>query len=104
MLEQTKEKLTNQDFPGVHHAYLGLVIMLVGFIALFFVPNWLAIPVTVIGLIIFIDDFIQHLVRKVDPDYTSPLHKFYVKYLYPIQIIRLITDILDDLFGRRRNA
>jgi membrane-bound ClpP family serine protease len=83
---------------GVHHAYLGLFLILVGFLFIWiFLP--LAYILTLIGFIIFIDDFIQHIKQKDNPQYTSFLHNLFGKYLWKYELIRKITNLFDKIFG-----
>jgi membrane-bound ClpP family serine protease len=83
---------------GVHHAYLGLFLILVGFLFIWiFLP--LAYILTLIGFIIFIDDFIQHIKQKDNPQYTSFLHSLFSKYLWKYELVRKITNLFDKIFG-----
>jgi type IV secretory pathway VirB3-like protein len=83
---------------GVHHAYLGLFLVLIGFLFIWiYLP--LAYVLTLIGFIIFIDDFIQHIKQKDNPQYTSFLHNLFGKYLWKYELIRKITNLFDKIFG-----
>ena len=88
-------------FPGIHHFYLGIVILLLGFYGLFYWnPNILLI-VIIIGLIIIADDIYQHYRQLYDINYHSPLHKLYVNTFGKLKIIRIINQFFDKIFGRK---
>jgi hypothetical protein len=82
---------------GVHHAYLGLFLMLLGFLCI-----WVFYPLSIlaiIGIFVFIDDFYQHLRQRKQPDYASPLHRLFVERLWKYAWVRTITSWFDKIFG-----
>lgn len=81
-------------FKQWHHGYLGDIMFLVG---LYF-GGW-GIWLQFSGLILRVDDTIQHYAQLTIPDFRSILHRLYVKYLWPIPIIQKINKWLDRLFG-----
>lgn len=83
---------------GVHHAYLGLFLALIGFVLVWVLPM-LAFVLTVCGLAVFADDFYQHFLQRKEPEYQSPLHRIYCKYLWPIKWVQKLTMFFDRLFG-----
>ena len=84
---------------GVHHLYIGLVIMGVSY-AISPYTTW-SIYTYVIGCIIALDDTIQHRIQTWDPSYHSPLHNLYGKTLYRIPLIQKLNIFVDSLFGRK---
>lgn len=62
----------------IHHGYWGLLMMLIGFAGIFYsVALWLCFSLMGLGLLIFIDDAIQHAIQRNNPDYLSPLHRWF---------------------------
>lgn len=74
-----------------HHGYLGLA--LVGAAAALKWPSLL-----VVGFWLTLDDAYQHLRQESDPDYRSPLHRWYVAYLWPLPPIQALNRWLDRVF------
>ena len=86
------------DFKGVHHFYLGLVFVLVGFFLIW--VHW--IPSTILmvsGTVMLWDDFYQHTRKRKEPEYQSPLHRLFSLF-YRFEIVRKITGFFDRIFGR----
>ncbi len=81
---------------GVHHFYIGLLFILLGFLLVFSYKVWSLILV-ISGLILCIDDYYQHFNGQ---DYTSPIHKLFAKYLWKYKLVRDITEFFDKLFGK----
>ena len=70
---------SKDGFLGVHHGYLGLLLMLIGFILVFTkLPIWVSLIFIVLGLPIFGSDYYQHYRQKTEPDYQDRIHKIYV--------------------------
>ena len=66
---------------GLHHAWWGLILFSVGFIALFHwpVPGFI---VALLGAWIALDDLWQHFWQAVhNPNYHSPWHRWYWRAL-----------------------
>jgi hypothetical protein len=63
---------------GWHHLYLGIGLLL-------------------ISVWIITDDLYQHWRQKTEPGYASPLHRWYIKYLYGIKWVRALNDWLDRI-------
>lgn len=76
-----------------HHAYLGAGIVALGF-PLHSVTGTL---LQLLGLVITIDDHIQHLVQTYseDRDYLSPLHELFAKTLWKVRGVPALTHFLD---------
>lgn len=67
-----------------HHFYWGLIVETVGFCLVFSGPLWLALILIGIGLHWNVDDILQHIHQgynvlwwKAEPDYVSPVHRWY---------------------------
>ena len=89
----------NNGFKGIHHLYMGLIIILLGFILIWKVL-WIAILLLIIGIILMIDDSIQHIVQRWKPEYLSPLHKMYGKIYRKYKWVQKLNQFFDKLFGR----
>ena len=65
---------------GGHHFYWGIIVLVIGFAVLFPLPRsqwaWCLIPFA-IGLHWIIDDIYQHIRQKWEPEYVSPVHRWY---------------------------
>ena len=75
-----------------HHLYWGLICVFVALVASFFAPLWafwIIWPVYIIGVLMILDDLYQHMRQVKEPDYHSPIHQIYVKYLRRGFIIKL---------------
>lgn len=72
-----------------HHLYTGLILLV---IAPFWGGPWLVAP----GVLLVVDDVAQHFFG-VDP---SPVHRFYVRFLWPLPWVQAVNRWLDGLFGR----
>lgn len=86
------------DFKGVHHAYLGLFLSILGFLFIW-VTLWVAIPLLVVGVWLFIDDACQHIVKRFKPEYQSPAHRLFGVF-YKWKWIRDVTAWFDKRLGR----
>jgi len=89
-----------------HHGYLGAFLILLG-IPLLYIgiainsPTLIVIAKTIIisGIIILIDDVHQHVKQSLGyPNYVSPLHRFFSKYLWKYEKVKKITEWFDNLF------
>ena len=65
-----------------HHAYWGIIIFLIGFAWVFHCPAWgVAAPIflMITGLLVVIDDAIQHVVQLITGNYAfhTPVHNIY---------------------------
>jgi hypothetical protein len=92
------------DFNGFHHAYLGLVLLLIGFIAIISGVKTkrrkrIATIILLLGFIIFFDDVWQHYKQFTDPSFRSPLHRLYGATLYHITLIRDLNAWMDKIFS-----
>jgi heme/copper-type cytochrome/quinol oxidase subunit 2 len=60
-----------------HHAYLGMAMILIGFLLVlgskFIVA---ALIIIILGFLIFLDDLWQEIEKLRNPEYRSPLHIF----------------------------
>jgi len=88
-----------KNFKGFHHFYLGVMLIILAFLLVWI--NWfLAIILFFVGIVLIVDDFYQHVRQQVDPDYQSPLHRWYVKYLWEKYAwIRRLNEWIDELFS-----
>jgi len=87
------------DDKGFHHGYIGLALLLTGFIMTVFtqVNQGVNDVITSLGLVIFFDDYYQHRRQRVEPDYRSLLNQIYGRTLYKVPIIRKINTFFDKL-------
>ncbi len=87
------------DFPGVHHFYLGMALALVAFFLI-----WLNTPFACLlfflSLWLMGDDFYQHVRIRTEPNYRSPLHRWF-HVIYRLRLVRAITRFFDRLLGRK---
>ena len=90
------------DDKGFHHGYIGLALLLTGFIMTVFtqVNQGVNDVITSLGLVIFFDDYYQHRRQRVEPDYRSPLNQIYGKTLWKVPIIRKINTFFDKLLQK----
>ena len=88
------------SMKGVHHFYLGILMMLAGFILTWYHWVW-SLIIFFLGGIICLDDYIQHSIQRTVPDYKSPLHQIFAFALWRFKIVRMITAFFDKLFGKR---
>ena len=78
----------------IHHLYYGIALMGLGI--------YLHNPIVFgIGFIIFLDDVIQHAKNVKNPEYHSPLHVLYGKYLYPVPWIQRLNKWADNMFSKK---
>jgi len=94
------------DFVGFHHAIIGLVLMLIGFIILISgrktkTRKRIALVIIALGALIFADDVFQHYMQYTDPSYRSPLHKLYGATFWKWHWIQKINEWFDKVFGRK---
>jgi hypothetical protein len=71
------------DQKGFHHFYLGITLLLIGFL-LIWKSIILSVLITILGIVITTDDLYQHYRIRIQPDYTSPLHNLYILFLKSI--------------------
>lgn len=64
-----------------HHWYLGLALMCLGFVYLFYCPWFLWLPWVILGSLVAVDDLYKHHRRKTVPNYLSPYNKL-IAYIY----------------------
>ena len=81
---------------GIHHLYIGLVLMAVGYFASTYWSH--SLVVYVIGAWLVLDDLYQHRRQVKEPSYHSPVHRFYGLF-YHISWIRALNIKADKLFG-----
>ena len=74
-----------------HHLYWGLGLMVFGAL-LGGIWGWVCGGV---GAILVVDDLAQHFLG-VDP---SPIHRFYVAYLWPIPVVQRLNRWLDKVMA-----
>jgi branched-subunit amino acid ABC-type transport system permease component len=87
---------------GIHHGWVGLALMLVAFQLTLNMVSWkITTPLAALGLTIFIDDFVQHIIQQRHPAYRSPINRLYGATLWRLAWVRWINERVDELFGRR---
>lgn len=90
------------DAKGFHHFYIGWVMLLVAFYFLVFREMAMtSYIIGSIGMLLCIDDYLQHDKQLEDPDYRSPLHRLYGFFYARSEILRWLNGIVDELFGRK---
>jgi len=67
-----------------HHFYWGLILCIVGFWLLFPLPKlgllvWL--PLEIVGALLIVDDLYQHFRQKSEPEYLSPIHRWWDEFV-----------------------
>lgn len=83
----------------IHHFYWGLILTVIGFVLLFALPIC-GLILCIIGLILIIDDIIQHYIQQKKPEYRSIIHRIYVSTLYKLEWIQKLNAWADNLFKR----
>ena len=94
--------MKNNSLRGFHHFYLGIPILIIGFILIWKGTLVLYVVTLVIGSYVIYDDLYQHLRQKVNPDYASPLHKLYGVICRYVPFIRKLGDFMDRVFGAQQ--
>ena len=84
-----------------NHGYYGLVLLLLGWGAWHLPGAWwlLAVPLAGAGLWLWGDDAYQHWRQLWQPGYESSVHRWFVRVLYPLPLVRRLTNWLDGLRG-----
>jgi hypothetical protein len=77
------------NWRETHHGYYGVALVLLGW---GLGAWWLWAP----GLVLVADDFAQHFLGIGE----SPIHRLYVRYLWPIPIVQRLNRWLDKVCGR----
>lgn len=75
--------VSHDDKKGFHHAYLGLIILLISFVMVEFTnasDAWCSV-VLVLGSWVFADDYYQHYKGRTVPTYRSPMHRAYTAFI-----------------------
>ncbi len=96
---------------GFHHGYIGWVLLIIGFLLVFSpLPFIVSLTTMMSGLVIFLDDYIQHWRQRTKPEYQSWLHMAYVwsirkmlkskRFSWLGKIIVTVNGWYDKLFGR----
>jgi len=80
------------NYAETHHGYYGLVCIGLAY----YFSSW---PLYGVGAVLFLDDLYQHYMQVDEPNYHSPIHQIYGKYLYKIPVVRKLNILLDDIFG-----
>lgn len=78
-----------------HHAYIGEAIEIAAFVLLILGFLWWGVGLMVLGKYIQYDDYYQHYRQETEPDYHSPLHRFYGEYLWEITWIQQLNTWAD---------
>jgi len=89
----------NNQFKGWHHYYMGLILCLLGFPLIWYIPIFAGLLI-LLGLICIIDDAYQHIRQQWQPEYLSPLHTFYGKYLWKLEWVQRLNKWFDNLLGK----
>jgi len=84
----------------IHHFYWGIILLVIGFILIFYAPVF-GIILSILGLILVIDDEYQHYRQRRQPEYRSPIHRLYGSTLYKLKFIQRLNAWADDLFRKR---
>lgn len=87
------------DKVGVHHFWIGIFLLCVGFVALLNLHAAVWTICTGLGIWLCVDDTIQHRRQIKHPEYRSPVNRLYGATLYKIKWIRDLNKFFDKLFG-----
>lgn len=73
---------------GFHHAYLGIGLMIIGFVFILFIdsPEWISDLMVLFGMYLYVDDYYQHRRNRQEPLYRSPWHRLYMLVLSELLI------------------
>lgn len=97
-----------ETLSGIHHFYVGIVVMFIGFVLLWASRDWLAvvgIVICILGLITITDDVFQHSMQRFYKDgYASPLKRIYKTCAPACPLIGKIAFFFDKLFLRDYNS
>ena len=97
---------------GIHHGYIGLALMLIGFLFIFTekIPWPVSLIVTLVGLLLFVDDYYQHIKQRKNIAYRSPLNRLYSWFITTLllsknfhwlgKFIIWLNEFFDNLLGR----
>ena len=74
-----------------HHMYWGAILVILGIVSpiCMDIPPICVVLLCVIGVALVLDDIYQHWRQVKEPEYHSPVHRLYVKYLRGGLIIKL---------------
>jgi hypothetical protein len=94
------------DFVGFHHFYLGIFMVVIGFIIMITGKKTrkrllIASFIILIGSIIASDDLLQHIIQYFNPAYRSPLHRLFGATLWKWVWVQKLCHWADHLFGRK---
>jgi len=95
-----------ESLQGVHHFYLGLLLVLIGFFMLWAPKPWVAVAgivICLLGVWIALDDFWQHAMQRfVQPGYDSPLKTLFSKCSRQFPLLGRVTNFIDAVFRGHR--
>jgi len=95
-----------ESLQGVHHFYLGLLLMLIGFPMLWASKSWVAVAgivICLLGVWIALDDLWQHAMQRfVQPGYDSPWKTLYFKCSRQFPLLGRVTNFIDAVFRGHR--
>ena len=83
----------------IHHFYWGLILLVIGFVLLFALPV-VGLVISIIGLILIVDDIIQHFIQQKRPEYRSIIHRLYGATLYRLEWVQKLNTWADNLFKK----
>lgn len=86
-------------WPGIHHAYIGILLMLAGFYGIFHWSLWIDILLISLGFWVFADDVYQHIRQRSDIAYQSPLHRWYGETIRKNKFIVWLEKLADRIFS-----
>ena len=87
----------------VHHGLYGLVFLALalGLSYVMAVPSWVSWLLYISGMVMFVDDLIQHWMQAYDPAFRSWLHRWYGMTLYKLPLIQKLNVWADKWFTRK---
>lgn len=90
------------DRRGWHHGYLALVMMAVALLlSIFTMANgWFCAGLYTFGNWVLVDDLYQHLRQRKEPEYRSPLHRFYGRTIWQWRWVQALNAWADRIFGK----
>lgn len=90
--------MAKQFLKGVHHAHLGILLLIAGFYILFYYL-YIGLVIAGLGLWLFIDDVYQHAVHHYNPAYRSPVNRLGAWVWKRCKVYRDIQKWFDKLLG-----
>ena len=82
-----------------HHGYYGIALMLLAWVLSSY-TTW-SLWMYMAGVVLFLDDLYQHIRQGREPEYHSPIHQIYGKYIYKFKTVQKLNRFFDRLFRKK---